>query len=551
MISLVALSLASQMIAGQMYGSESQSKVSSSDWRFGGRLWSGGLYSMDDFDTQSVVEVYQNASCENPGDIQKVLFGKKKAYAATECATHCCVERVLRGDETIAERIISNAAGTAASISDENKTGPSLLANIGIDGDATRGKYALKIHGEFAGSILDERTLMGHDRYRYMFTDAYAQYKDVNRKTGYQIRLGRQSPVAGVLTDGASATLFLGDDGFKESKSISFFGGLAPNPISKKPKLDRMAFGSFGTFIPNFSQRSDSKLRVESGLVGELYKKKFNRFYLFNRTHFTPVKPVSLLAMLTLDLPAKGDDKEIGINYLSLQAFWRPDLRWFLSGGFTQFKIDRYLREESVRWVTDEGSRQSARLGDTLDRSHRYRGDARVSYKAFTFFQPYMKLRYERRSFDNNKTGLNTASGTTPGAQNLSLINKKNAYRIDPGFRVYPSASVETDTSFGFNQRYQSKAYEVLQSVSWSNKKWGADAYGQAMWSKRLILNSVSSAAAKNVKATDYYLGTGVSYKFLTDLLGQIRYDFSCEEDDSLGRSILTHAVWARLDYRF
>jgi len=551
MISLIALSLASQILLGQMYGSETQSKINSNDWRFSGRLWTGGLYLMDDFDTQSVIEVYQNLSCGNPGTLLKVVYGKEKAAIATECATRCCVQRVLRGDETIAERIISNPSGTGPVVSNENAIGPSLIANIGINGDATSRKMAFKVNGEFASSLLNERSLLGHDRYRYKFTDVYFQYKDANRKTGYQIRIGRQSPVAGVLTDGASATFFLGDDGFKESKSLSFFGGLAPNPISKKPKLNQMTFGSYGTFIPNFSRQSDSKLRVESGLVGELYKKKFNRFYLFNRTHFTPIKPVSLMAMMTLDLPATGDDKEVGLNYATLQAYWRPNNRWFVSGGFTQFKIDRYLREESVRWITDEGSKQSIRIGDSLDRSHRYRSDARVSYKAFTFLQPYLKLRHERRSFDNKKTGLNTA-GSSPAPQNLSLINKKNSYRLDPGFRVYPIASIETDTSFGFNQRYQSKAYEVFQNVNWSSsKKWAADAYGQVMWSKRLILNSVSTAPAVNVKSTDYYLGTGVSYKFLTDLLGQIRYDFSCEEDDSLGRNIFTHAVWARLDYRF
>lgn len=525
----------------------------SDDWKIEGRVHASGLYLQDDFDSQSVLEVYSGpVGCADPGTLEQVIFGPEKEQVAALCESQCCRERVLRGDEVVAERIISNEDEDDALITDEYDSGPALLASTGIDFQATGGSSTLKTKGNFTSSLLNDRTLIGHRKYRYQFTEAYYQYQKPGSR--YRFRLGRQNPVAGALTDGLSATYFLGDAAFLESQSVSVFGGLAPNPISKHFELDRYTAGVYGTYIPKFSGVSDTKLRYDAGYVAELYKKtKWNRSYLFQKVHFTPVKEISLLGFATVDLPASGDNKEIGLNYSGLQTFWRPDNRWFLSGGFTQFRVDRFLQEESVRWLTDEGSRQADRVGDTLDRSHRYRFDLRSSFKAFPFLQPHMRLRYERRTFDGNKRVLNLPPGSTATpAENLSLLNKKNAYRLQPGFRLFPWRSLETETTFTFNQRFQSKAYEVYQSAQYDlHKKWLFDVFGQIVWSKRSIRNSVAATAPSSMSTQDYYAGLGISYKFMSDFLGQIRYDFSCEEDDSLQSDILTHSIWARLDYKF
>ncbi len=545
-LSLLLLSL--NIFANQ--STASAPTPSSSTLKYEGRIWTDSIFVMDDFKSQTVIEIYENASCSNPGELQKVVFGKERESIASVCDSQCCIEKTLRGNKVVVERIISNADDSDAEITDKYKTGPSLISGVGLDFGMNSNKFGAKVHGNFSSSILDERTMYGHDRYRYYFTEAYGEYKS----NKFQVRGGRQSPVAGVLTDGLDVNFFLGSEGYRESKKIGLFGGLSPNPISKKPSHERMAVGLYGTYIPEFSSKSDTKLRTDSGLIGELYKNKLNRFYLYNRTHFTPIRELSLLGHFTFDLPApSGDDKGFSVNYASLSSYWRPDLRWFASLGFTQFKIDRFLREESVRWLTDEGSQQSDRLGDTLDRSYRYRVDARVSFKPFYFLQPFLKGRYERRTFDENKKGLNQAPGATGSAvDNVVLLNKKNAYRVEAGTRVFPIASVETETSFIFNQRFQSKAYEAYQAVIWQvSKPFSLDAYGQAVWSQRLILNSVASGQSRKSKSTDYYAGLGASYKFVTDLMGQIRYDFSCEDDPSLATNILSHSAWARLEYKF
>jgi hypothetical protein len=523
-------------------------------WTIDGRIWTDQLFIFDQngMDSVSVVEVYQNNDKSNPGQLEKVIFGKDTAAIEAECQNRYCVRRTLRGGETIVERVIAGS-NNKRSVTESQKTGATWISGLGLDTRVERGSHELKIKGNFSASLLNERTLYGHERWRPSFTEAYYQYRDEKSKRPYFVRLGRQNPTAGVLVDGASATLLFGKEGYRDSKSIGVFAGLAPHPVTKRPNHERSTFGLQSTYIPEFSAKSDSKLKVDSSLVGELYKNKFNRFYLYNRTHFTPIRELSLIGMLTLDLPAAGDDGSVGVNYTTLQSLWRPDTRWFLSFGFTAFKIDRFLREESVRWLTDDQSQQQDRLGDTLDRSYRYRGDVRASFKAFWFLQAYLKLRYERRSFDSNKTRLNQAPTTSALASpNLSLLNKKNAYRIQPGLRIFPIADLETETSFAYNQRFQSRAYELFQSANWEPRpRWNLDAYGQAVWSRRSIANSVASTPSVSSKATDYYAGLGISYKLLADLVGQIRYDFSCEDDASLEESILSHSAWLRFHYQF
>lgn len=519
-----------------------------------GRLNTWALFLTDDYSSNTVTEVYENASCDNPGQLLKVVLRRDK-NDVIECETNCCRDRKILDSETIVEGRVENADASADEVASSNSIGDVLLWNLGTDTGIKDGKWSGKIKGNLRSSLMKQRALYGDRKYRFLFTDVSAEYKDLQNETPYSIAFGRQSILAGVLVDGVSGNYYWGSSDGKEDRSIGLFGGLAPSPITKDPNLKFTTFGANLKFIPDWSRTTETKLRVDSTLVTELYKGKWNRFYLFSRAHFTPVTKLSFLASSTLELPAfSGDDKNLSSSNFSLQSFYRPNRDWFLSLGFTQFRINRYLAEESVRWLTDENSYQSNRVGETLDRSHRYRVDFRASYRPIEMAQPFVRVRLERRTFDGNKTLLNQDPATPDEAasEDLRLLDKKNAYGSTFGLRLFPLRQLETETSFSYQQRYLSKYWEIQQNLNWdSGTKWTADAYFQLVSSERSIQNSISTGEGTKVKATDYYLGVGGSYKILSDLLGQIRYDFSCEEDYVLGNSITIHSLLARLDYRF
>lgn len=515
-------------------------------------LW--GLYITDDYSTTSVRYQYSQSSCENPNpaNLEEIVIGKEKDQVV--CSNgFCCVDYSLQGDQLSLERIISSDSGTRE-VASSRKIGDTFLSNLGLNAEAYQDKYSFHIDGNATASLLNERALYGNRDYRFRFTNLYAQYQE-DGKHAYRVSLGRKAVVAGVLVDGVSADYLFGPSYSRDSKSIGVFGGLAPDPITKHPEKKRYTFGANFHYIPNFSTNSDSKLLIDSSIVGEMYESDFNRFYLFSRVHFTPIKALSLVGYFTLDLPASGDDGSISANHFSLQSFYRPNRKWFLSAGFSQFKIDRYLVEETVRWLTDEGSFQTARVGDRVDRSHRYRFDLKASYRPVFYVQPFVELRYERRTFDSDKRFLNDPSpndDTDEPDLNFSLLNKKNAYKVAGGARAFPIEALETETKFSFNQRFQSRSYDVYQFAAYQiDRNWSVDAYGQIVWSRRKILDSVPNAGSSTSNATDYYLGVGGIHRILSDLSAQIRYDFSCEEDISLDGPITMHSILGRLDYRW
>lgn len=515
------------------------------------------LYLQDDFGATSVIDVYENASCSNPGEVDYVVIGKNLEDVLA-CAERCCEQRVIKNGETVLERKVENPDGSdTTSTSSSSSIGSTFISSMGIDAEAKEKKNLGKMRGNFKRTWTDSRALYGSQKNSFRFTDLYYEHKDLDYSKPYAVSLGRRAVDAGILVDGVYGQYYFGPSEKKETKKIGFFGGLAPNPITKEPSLDFTTFGFDFSYIPQFStSNSETKFKLDTSIVSELYKGSWNRLYLFSKSHFTPTNNLSFFHYSTIELPApSGDDSALNSSHFSFQGVYRPDRYWFFSMGFTQFRIDRYLKEESVRWLTDDNSYQSDRVGETLDRSHRFRLDFKTSYKPIPITQPYLRVRLERRGIDSNKKLLNAdPSSTDPAVEDLRLVDKKNAYKMSIGNRLFPLSRLETDTQLTYNQRFLSKSYDIFQSAFWQGgDRWSVDGYLQMVWSERNISNSSpsSATAGTNVDATDYYLGIGGSYKFPSDLLAQIRYDFACEDDYSLDTNIFIHSILARIDYRF
>jgi hypothetical protein len=513
-----------------------------------GRMNAWSLYETNDVDATTVALVYDATN-----KFLGVAVGRDIARECAITGRHCTY-RKLGGDGAEYEITLDREtdAGTSAI---GNIGGDSMLANLGIDTKFEKGDVLAKVSGNFTARMLESRALYGSQRYRPKFSDTFVQYK----RERYQMSAGRKTVTGGVIVDGLTADYFFGPDGNRDSKSIGFFAGLAPDPLSKYPGTDEITFGPTFRFIPEFSNNTDTKLAVESSLVADFYNRpnegyQPNRFYLYTRAHFTPVKTFSVLGLSTLDLPGVGEtDDGFKSTHLSIQTFWRPQPEWFASVAFSQFRIDRFMEPEAVRWVTDS-SAQSLRVSDSLDHSQRYRFDIRASYRPFHMFQPYIRVRYERRTFDTNKTSANAAlTDATPASTDLSLLGRKDAYRGTAGVRLFfIDDQFETDSSATYNQRYQSKGWDLYQSFAWeSNANWNADTYVQWVSSERNVQNSAQGAAGVIEQAKDFYAGVGGSYRFLSDFLGQIRYDFSSEEDAAFDRRITTHTILGRIDYSF
>ena len=503
------------------------------------------LYLTDNFDATSVIDVYSGASCDSAGDLDFSVIGKDRSLI-TACDTRCCIERVIRNGETIVERMISSDGTTLADRS--IKTGDSFLGNLAINAKAQKDHFYGKLNSNATGNFMEQRALYGSKAYRLRMMDAYLGWE----KDKWDISGGRKAILGGVLIDGVDANYRFGDGDQKTEKSFGVFGGLSPHPITKYPRMDAYTFGAKFHFIPEFSSKTESKWKFDTALVGEYFEGEMNRFYLFTQSQFSPTWHWAFLLYSTLELPAEGDGSTIESSHFSLQSIYRANEKWTLSTGFSQFKVDRILREESVRWLTDSSGNQSTRLGDTLDRSNRYRFDLKLSYKPVYFVNPYIQARYERRTFDDSKRLLNEDPGSAdPTPENLVLLNRKNAYMGRIGVRSYPWEALDTESIFTYNRRFNSKAYDFYQSLGWEDAKWGAEVYGQVVWSDRDLQNSVPDVQATKVDATDYYLGISGSYKILAKLTGQLQYDLSNEDDYSIGSSILTHSILARLDCRF
>ncbi|MBN8555748.1 MAG: hypothetical protein J0L93_09915 [Deltaproteobacteria bacterium] len=506
------------------------------DFKGRANFWS--LYQTDDVDSTTVAVVYNISDLSTPIG---VVVGKDIAIECSKPTHSCTYRKIGEGGELTLEHITDAGRSSYGKIG-----GDSLLTNIGISGKATEKKWSGNIDGNFSKLFLDNRALLGGQKNRFRFYEFNAQYEDAK----YEVSLGRKSIQADILVDGVSGKYFFGAKENKDSKSIGFFAGFAPDTITKNISSDSFTFGPTFHFVPDFSSEGPVKLLVESSLVTEIYKGDMNRFYLFSRAHFTPVKELSFFSYSTLELPWMKDNANLKSSQFTFQTLWHPNEEWFFSIGFSQFAIDRFLQEQAVRWVTDNSSK-STRVSDSLDKSQRYRLDLRASFRPIYEFQPFIRARYERRTFDSNKLFLNSVTGQTPSLD-LGLLNRKNAYSGTGGVRLFLWEEFETESSATFSQRFQSSSWEAYQFFSYdTSKQISFDAYFQFVSSNRTINNSVPSAAGTDDHAYDFYAGTGVSYRFLSDFLAQIRYDFSNEDEKVLDRRTITHSALVRLDYRF
>ncbi len=508
---------------------------------YSGRINAWFLYETDDFKSTQAAIVYDTSV--TPAAPLGIAVGRD---VAIECVkpNRSCEYRDLSSSDL--KTPLTTQGGSSVSYLSQTDAGDSLLSSVGMNVRATQGAFGAHVNGNLTTSLMENRTLYSGDKYRFRFTDAYASY----HRERYRFTAGRKAVEGDVLIDGITGDYFFGPDTSPDSKSVGLFAGLAPNPITKHPSTDSVTFGGTFRYIPNFSGQSDTKFQLNASLVAETFKGSMDRFYLFSRAHFTPVRSLSLLAYSTLELPwtDDGSNAEFKSSHFSLQSFWRPKPQWFVSLGFSQFRIDRHLQEQAVQWVVDPGSRQAERIGETLDRSQRYRGDVRLSYRPIPMVQPFIRARYERRTFDSNKTFNNSSPPTT----DLGLVDQKDAYSSTFGFRLNLLESLETESSYSYNRRYSSKGYDLFQSAVWdSGKDWTVDAFFQYVSSERTQNNSVFGTAGIMVKTTDYYTGVGGSYRFLSDFLGQIRYDFSGEDDPALSNRFFIHTVIGRIDYSF
>ena len=512
-------------------------------WTYSGKANTWFLYETDNISSASVALVYDTTTA--PPTLIGVAVGKD---ISIECAkpNRSCSRRSLEGEELKLERVTEDANGTIQKDKKAEIGGDALFYNLGINAKAKHDEWALRAHGNFTTSLMEQRALLGSDKYRFNFYELYGQ----RTSEKFKATAGRKPIVGGVLVDGVTADLLLGSGEERDSKTLGLFLGTSPDPISKNPSSKYLSFGSSYRFIPDFSAKSETKFLLEGSLLLETYKGSVNRFNLFNQAHFTPIRSLSFFAYSTLELPWQGDDADIKSTHFSLQAFYRPSVTWNFLLGFSQFRIDRHLQEKAVQWVTDSDSLQSKRVGDSLDRSHRYRIDFRTAYKPLPFLQPFVRLRYERRTFDNSKSFDNAQ--TDPPGESLTLLNQKNSYQGTTGVRLFFLDRLETETSAGYARRYQSKGYDIFQSAAWESPSgWGVDIYGQLVNSKRTQNNSVPGGVGTSVEADDYYIGLGGSYRFLSDFLGQIRYDLASEQDVQFSDRVSIHTVLLRLDYSF
>jgi hypothetical protein len=510
-------------------------------WSVDGRVNTWGLYQTDDVSSTTVAVVKDNL-----GNVLGIAIGDDIAIECAVTGRTCEYRKIGQGTELELERVTE----VNSEISREGRGkigGDSLLWNLGGALKAKKEPWTARLDGQFTSSLLENRALLGHDRYRARFSQANVEYQ----KSLYRVKVGRQAFMGDVLLDGVSGEYFFGPSQVRDSQRVGFFAGLSPDPISKLPTTDTFTFGPSISFIPQFSQTSESKLLVDGALVTELYKGAMNRFYLFSRAHFTPVKSFSSILYSNLELPWSGSDGSINSSLLSLTNYYRPNQEWFFSVGLTQFRIDRYLQERAIRWVTDEGSQQATRVGESLDRSQRYRLDFRTSYKPAPFIQPYLRARYERRTFDSNKKILNTTDPDNT-TTDFGLVNKKNAYQFTPGLRLFVMKHLETESQLTYGQRYQSKFISGFQSFEWDSPQgWQALLDFQYVWSSRSLRRSFPGAVGTRETTHDLYAGLGGSYRLMTDFLTQIRYDLSHENDQVLDTNVLTHSVLLRLDYKF
>jgi hypothetical protein len=515
--------------------------TSAAETHFSGHLNTWSLYETDDITSTTVAMVYDS--------VRNALLGVAVGPdISRECALpnrRCEYRKIGQDYELTLERISDSGQQKIGEIG-----GDTLLSNLGIDAKFDQERWSGKMNGNFTASLLNDRALYGSKKYRPSFMDTYVQYAN-NRQ---RFTFGRKSIASGVLVDGVTADFLFGPESSKDAKTFGLFAGFSPDPMTKLPGIDSVAFGPTYRFIPDFSSSTDTKLILEGSLVTDLYEGQINRFYLFTRAHFTPVRNLSILGLSTLELPGLGaTDTGFKSSQFFLQTFLRPSPQWFASVSFSQFRIDRFMEPEAVRWVTDDKT-QSLRISDSLDRSQRYRFETRVSYRPVQRVQPYFRIRYERRTFDSNKTNANAPpTATSPAGKELAVLDRKDAYRGTLGLRMYFfDEKLETESTATYNQRFQSKAYDFYQSFTWdSGTNWTTDLYLQWVSSQRNIQNSIPSTPSQASKTIDYYAGIGGSYRFLSDFLAQIRYDFSNEEDLSLADRITSHSILGRLDYSF
>lgn len=510
------------------------------------------LFLTDNFASVSVLEVYDTDNCaaENIADLEPLFVAYGKERDDVSCFDgRCCLERIIQGDEIIAERIISSD-GEGVSAKD-TKSGNTLLQSLGLKAEFKSSYFRAFMDGDFRFHLLNSRTLYGSKKYRLHLNDLYAEKDFRLGNQLFQARLGRQSLEGGVLIDGLRADWAWNE---KKSKTLGVYAGLAPDPRTKHLSHERIAFGLPFHFIPDFAEDSKVKFLFDSNLYVETFKGGLNRFSLFSRSHFTPIPELSLFHYSHLELPTIKD-KSISSSHLSLRAFYRPHKNWILNFGLSQFRIDRYLLASSVQYLTDDGSLQRERVGDRLDQSDRYRVDAKVSYRINRLAQPYIAGRYERRTFDSDKIFLNPTPESDPSEpkeENLRLINKKNAYGGDLGLRLNWPKNIDTDTRLSYQKRFQSSFYSLNQNISWiPDEKWFVEGNFQFFRSQREIAASISSQDPTSVKSLDFYVNLGLSYRFRSNISGQIGYDFMSEDDASLEKNIFIHSLLLRFDYRF
>jgi len=505
-------------------------------FEYSGRANTWSLYETDDTDATTTAVVKEN------GTIIGVVVGRDIEIECSKPGRTCEYQKLGSGD---LERVTGEISSPNREIVG-TKAKDTLLWNLGLDAKANHKQYAAKIHGDFRTSLLGTRQNYGHDRFRLRLTDLYGEY--LHKR--YLFRAGRQTITpGGILLDGASATYQFGPDHLPDAKGVGLFVGLAPDPISKIFSTDYMTFGTHYRFIPNFAQDSETKFNIEGALIAQTYKGSMNRFYLSTRLHFTPIKNYSLNAYSNLELPWSGEDGSIKSSLLSIQNYWRPRKEWFFSLGLSQFRIDRNLQKEAVQWVT-ENSAQQARVGNSLDRSHRYRLDFRASYKPFPAVQPFLKFRYERRTFDQDKQFENSSSGSSQ--LDFALLNRKNAYQGTFGVKLNLIDELITETSGSYIQRFQSRGYMAIQEFTWDpDRNWTATLSGQWVNSERTRSSSFPNGADVLETANDFYAGLGGMYRLRSDLKGILQYDFGNESDQGLGRRTTIHTIYVRLDYTF
>lgn len=506
-------------------------------FEYSGRANTWSLYETDDTSSTTIALIR-----DETGATIGIAVGRDIDIECAKPNRTCEFQKIGTGElERVTGDISSPSREVQGSVGKDT-----LLWNLGVDAKGSHKNFAGKVHGDFRASLLENRQNYGHDTYRLRLTDLYGEYS----RNEYVFRLGRQTIApGGLLLDGASAIYQFGPDYSQDAKWIGAFAGFSADPISKNFSTDYMSFGTHYRFIPNFSSRSETKLNIEGALIAETYKGSMNRFYLSTRLHFTPIKKYSLVAYSNLELPWSGEDGSIKSSMLTVQNYWRPLKEWFFSLGLSQFRIDRFLQKEAVQWVT-ENSAQQTRMGDSLDRSHRYRLDFRASYKPFSAAQPYARFRYERRTFDDDKKFNN--SDTTEQDLDFSLLNRKNAYQGTFGIKLNLIENLQTDTSGSYLQRFQSRGYVVIQELTWDPElNWSASAYGQWINSERTRDSSVSNGSGVLEKANDIYVGLSGSYRLRNDLKGYLSYEYGNEADQGLGRRITIQTVYLRLDYSF